>query len=402
MQVKPAPASCCRRPRVDGTDDPTALERLRRIERIDTLRREDGFTLRQALKAVELPRSTYYDWRKALRERGVAGLVPKSRRPFRSPGPRWTKRDERRVLAVRDARPYCGKRRIHHELERRKGGCGISASTVGRILQRARKRGRIRPCAFLRGRVAPKRRRDFANGHARRWKHGERATAPGQLVQIDHMTVRLDGAELKEVPADSSSPRRLPLHQTHVRARLLPRLRLQRPPLLPRPPRLHARRLRAGRRRQRVHAPFMALRGSRASAGSATSTWPCCRPEDPSGTAAVEACLKQARQRHLPHRVLEPLPRRLHRRRRQRRVPALPPLLQRTTAPPRHRHGNPQRVLRYPLRAARNVRNVVSPDKCLPRQLLHNRLQPQCFLRGLGGPNSIIGVAAEAINPRRR
>ena len=183
MQVKPAPASCYRRPRVDGTDDPTALERLRRIERIDTLRREDDFTLRQALKAVELPRSTYYDWRKALRERGVAGLVPKSRRPFRSPGPRWTKRDERRVLAARDARPYCGKRRIHHELERRKGGCGIGASTVGRILRRARKRGRIRPCAFLRGRVAPKRRRDFANGHARRWKHGERATAPGRLVR---------------------------------------------------------------------------------------------------------------------------------------------------------------------------------------------------------------------------
>ena len=209
MQVKPAPASCYRRPRVDGTDDPTALERLRRIERIDTLRREDDFTLRQALKAVELPRSTYYDWRKALRERGVAGLVPKSRRPFRSPGPRWTKRDERRVLAARDARPYCGKRRIHHELERRKGGCGIGASTVGRILQRARKRGRIRPCAFLRGRVAPKRRRDFANGHARRWKHGERATAPGQLVQIDHMTVRLDGAELKEFRAVCPFTRRM-------------------------------------------------------------------------------------------------------------------------------------------------------------------------------------------------
>ena len=236
MQVKPAPASCCRRPRVDGTDDPTALERLRRIERIDTLRREDGFTLRQALKAVELPRSTCCDWRKALRERGVAGLVPKSRRPFRSPGPRWTKRDERRVLAARDARPYCGKHRIHHELERRKGGCGIGASTVGRILQRAGKRGRIRPCAFLRGRVAPKRRRDFANGHARRWKHDERATAPGQLVRRAACGThrphdraprrrRAQGGSGGLFESAPSAPR-----QAHVRARPLQRAASSAPP----------------------------------------------------------------------------------------------------------------------------------------------------------------------------
>ena len=107
-----------RKPRVDETNCPTAKERLRLLGRIEALVNEDRIPLSAALKAVELRRSTYYDWRKALNERGVRGLVPKSRRPRRCSQPRWTKRDERRVLAVRDARPYCGKRRIHHELKR--------------------------------------------------------------------------------------------------------------------------------------------------------------------------------------------------------------------------------------------------------------------------------------------
>ena len=290
MQVKPAPASCYRKPRVDETDCPTAGERLRLLVKVEALVKEDGIPLAAALKAVELPRSTYYDWRKALKERGVRGLVPKSRRPLRCSKPRWSRRDERRVLAARDARPFCGKRRIHHELKRQAEGFAFSVSTVGRILERAARRGRIKPCAFhCHGRVKAKRKRDFATGHARRWRHGERAKAPGELVQTDHMTVRADGVEFKEVPADSSSPRRLPLHPPHVRPRLFPRHRLQRPPLLPRTRRLHARPLRPGRRRQRVHAPFMALRGSRTSARSATSNSPSCRPAAPSSTAASNA-----------------------------------------------------------------------------------------------------------------
>ena len=208
MQVKPAPASCYRKPRVDETDHPVALERLRVLKKIDALR-ADGLKLKQALKAVELPSSTQHDWRKALAARGVAGLVPKSRRPRRCARPRWTRLDERRVLAARDARPYCGKRRIHHELKRQKAGCDFSVSTVGRILARAAKRGRVRPCSFCRGRLAPKRRRDFSKGHARRWKYGERARAPGELVQIDHMTARLDGAELKEFRAVCPFTRRM-------------------------------------------------------------------------------------------------------------------------------------------------------------------------------------------------
>ena len=207
MQIKPAPSACYRRPRVDETDDPTALERKRKLDKVAELR-EAGATLALALKAIDLPRSTYHDWRKALERGGVRGLAPKSRRPHRLAQRRCTRRDEARVLAERLRRPYCGKRRIHHAL-RAEGGFSLSVSSVGRILTRLQRRGAVRPCAFCNGRVQPKRRRDFSKGHARRWKYGERAQAPGELVQVDHMTVSLDGQTFKEFRAVCPFTRRM-------------------------------------------------------------------------------------------------------------------------------------------------------------------------------------------------
>ena len=51
------------------------------------------------------------------------------------------------------------------------------------------------------GRVKPKRRRQFTH-HARRWQHGMKAEKPGQLIQLDHMTVHFtEGVSLKEFKA---------------------------------------------------------------------------------------------------------------------------------------------------------------------------------------------------------
>ena len=61
--------------------------------------------------------------------------------------------------------------------------------------------GRIRPCAFCRGRVQAKKRRDFQRGHAQRWQSGSKAPRPGELLQIDHRSVSRDGDTLKEFQA---------------------------------------------------------------------------------------------------------------------------------------------------------------------------------------------------------
>ena len=206
MQIKPAPAACYRRPRVDETDHPVALERKRKLDKMEELRGE-GLTVALALKAVDLPKSTFYEWRKSLDRGGVRALVPKSRRPHRCRGPEWTARDERLVLDERRRRPYCGKRRICHAL--REGGLSLSVSSVGRILSRAMRREAIRPCALCEGRVKVTRRRSFDGGHARRLRPGERAGAPGELVQVDHMTVSRDGQTLKEFRAVCPVTRRM-------------------------------------------------------------------------------------------------------------------------------------------------------------------------------------------------
>ncbi len=80
-------------------------------------------------------------------------------------------------------------------------GVRLSVSTVGRILSRAIADGRIKPASLCEGRLKPKRRRSFDGAWASRWKYGDRARAPGEMLQIDHMTYSRDGRALKEFRA---------------------------------------------------------------------------------------------------------------------------------------------------------------------------------------------------------
>ena len=77
---------------------------------------------------------------------------------------------------------------------------GLERGAVGRILAKGVRLGRVRPCAFCRGRAKAKRRRRF-NGHAKRWRPGMKAGAPGELVQVDHMTLNFPGTRIKEFRA---------------------------------------------------------------------------------------------------------------------------------------------------------------------------------------------------------
>ncbi len=76
MRIKLAPASCgCELPRRRDRP-PVASERLRKVDEPRT----QGACVALALESVDLPKSACCDWCKALAG-GVAGLVPKSRRP---------------------------------------------------------------------------------------------------------------------------------------------------------------------------------------------------------------------------------------------------------------------------------------------------------------------------------
>jgi putative transposase len=83
-----------------------------------------------------------------------------------------------------------GKEKIAWRLQRYYG-VTVSASTVGRVIAELLRRGRVHRIGY-----APKqaqRRARAARTHARRQARGERASAPGQLVQIDTLEERSDG-----------------------------------------------------------------------------------------------------------------------------------------------------------------------------------------------------------------
>jgi len=58
---------------------------------------EGGMRRGDSVKVLGLPTNTCHDWRKAFRERGIRGLVPKSNRPRRVCRPQWTAAHRRKV-----------------------------------------------------------------------------------------------------------------------------------------------------------------------------------------------------------------------------------------------------------------------------------------------------------------
>ena len=249
------PPSCKRLP-IDAETAGTAERRLRALELVDQMV-AGGMRRLDALKTIGLARSTYYDWRRAFQRGGAKALKPSSTRPRSVRRRRWTDADDQAVLKLREEHPYMGKARLHAMLAR--DGLALSVSTVGRILSKAIADGRIQPASFCEGRLKPKRRRNFDGAWADRWRYGAKAQAPGELVQVDHMTYTKDGRTLKEVPADSSSPAICPTTK-HMVARVFRRATANRTPRAKARalPAGHGRghalpdRLHPGRRRQRV------------------------------------------------------------------------------------------------------------------------------------------------------
>ena len=199
MQVQSLRIPSYRRFKVDDTLPAAAVKRRHKLETYRDLRAE-GCSQQTALRAIGWSRATYFRWAARYRKCGPHGLAAISRRPQRTRPRQWTPAQQRQVWTLRRRYPFMGKRPLRVLLARQ--GIHLSESTVGRILAKGVRLGRIRPCAFCRGRVKLKKRRSFHPGHAQRWCYGTRATQPGQLVQIDHLSVSLDGTHLKEFRAE--------------------------------------------------------------------------------------------------------------------------------------------------------------------------------------------------------
>ena len=197
MQIKSLRVKSYRSWRINDNASGEAITRLKQLELYATLR-EEGCSEPTSLAAIGWSRATYYRWLKRYREDGLKGLESGPRAPRRRRVCHWTKQQEQQVLHLRKRYPLWGKRKLWRVLVRERGWT-LSESTVGRIVARLVRLGRVEPVSFYYGQVKPKRRRQFTH-HAKRWRYGMKAKEPGELMQADHMSINFsEGGGVKRV-----------------------------------------------------------------------------------------------------------------------------------------------------------------------------------------------------------
>jgi transposase InsO family protein len=163
----------------------TAKKRLDILERYADLRAH-GYTEQEALTFLETKRSTLYVWQKRYRKKRLEGLEPHSRRPWRERQSKVSLHIKQRVCHIRKQFPMWGRDKIAVLLGRE--GMTVSPSTVGRILKNLMDRNVIKPVPVLKAERLVRRKRHFTK-HAKRWIYGTKAKVPGEMIQIDHMSV---------------------------------------------------------------------------------------------------------------------------------------------------------------------------------------------------------------------
>jgi len=148
-----------------------------------------------ACAAHGVSRATLYRWRDRYNPYKLETLEQRSRAPKRRRKVSWTWEDEQRILALRQTYPRWGKRKLVPFL--RAQGCTLSEATVGRILARLLRSGRLkepRPVRMRRPRPA--------RPHATRKPADYQPQRPGQLIQIDTVHVRpVPGMEFRQFTA---------------------------------------------------------------------------------------------------------------------------------------------------------------------------------------------------------
>ena len=138
----------------------------------------DGLSAERAAKAVGVPRASLYRWRRR--------PEPRSRRPHRLRRKTWSADLVRAVERLRRNFPMWGKATLGPIL--RRDGFAVSDSTVGRILAHLVARGAVEPVPTLRHRLRTRRAKP-KRPHALRRPKNLSAQAPGDLVQLDTLSV---------------------------------------------------------------------------------------------------------------------------------------------------------------------------------------------------------------------
>jgi putative transposase len=137
---------------------------------------------------------TFYRWKNRFDPDDLTTLEAASRRPHNVRKPLTPALVEDRILKARLKYPRWGKDKIVVLIRRE--GIRVSTSTVGRVLKRLKDRGvLVEPLNVRQAREARQRRRKPR--YAIRKPQGYRVTAPGDLIQVDSLQVRLQSDDVR-------------------------------------------------------------------------------------------------------------------------------------------------------------------------------------------------------------
>lgn len=175
-------------------------EALRRFDAVQRFEQafSKGLSSADAARVVGVARSTLYRWRKRKTIR-LDSLSSKSRRPKRLRKGKDLSMVGIRIQQLREEHPRWGKRKITKLLKRE--GISVSESAVGRLISGLLKRGVISSAKLAQNHFKrPKAKRPYAI----KLRRGQKldAQAPGDAVQVDHMSVSIKpGHEIKHFNA---------------------------------------------------------------------------------------------------------------------------------------------------------------------------------------------------------
>jgi len=146
---------------------------------------------------VGISRSNYFRLKKLIKSYGIKGLVRRSKRPRTLRKSNIPQAHIDLILKLRKENPTYGKAKIA-VIIKRDHGLIISESTVGRVLKKLIESGKIKRSNSA---WTKKRKRNFTH-HAKRWEYGKhKPKSPGEMVQIDHMSVTKNQLSLKHFQA---------------------------------------------------------------------------------------------------------------------------------------------------------------------------------------------------------
>lgn len=152
-------------------------------------------------QTIGISQATYYRYKKQIM-RLSKGLKPLSKRPHHLRKSKVSKEIIDNVLKIRTENPTYGKTKIAVILKR-DYNLQIGATVVGKVIKKLKEEGKI---TTSKSASKPKRKRKFES-HAQRWKYGMKGTEPGEMIQIDHMSVHVNQINLKHFQAWDPSTR---------------------------------------------------------------------------------------------------------------------------------------------------------------------------------------------------